>query len=53
MAINRIARHLSRWFLSNDSGALDRHLQSASNHADVEHRLRQWESRDRGGLRLP
>jgi hypothetical protein len=51
--VNTLVHRLSRWFSSAEACALDRHLQAASNRADVERLLRQWDTRDNGAIRLP
>lgn len=44
--------NLLHWFSDGDAAVLDRYLSQATNVADVERLLRQWENRDRQGLRL-
>lgn len=50
--MKKLVHHLLHWFSGNDAGTLDRYLSRASNVADVERLLHQWERRERSGFDL-
>lgn len=51
--MKKLVHQMLHWFSGNDARSLDRYLANASNAADVERLMRQWESRERSGLHLP
>lgn len=45
--MKKLIHRLLRWLSGDDARVLDRYLSRASNVADVQHLLHQWESRER------